>query len=156
MPERLTRGLERGREKSKRTWSFSSNRCRNVSPVSRRRNAYTPSASSVDEGNNFWSRKISLKRKSIISRSSSTIPEISHQFQLHFLKLLLLFSAKPCPSTNPRAIIGQCQYLVTGIYRRVASRRQPSPVYSPVAGPFYSLPGSLSSHGFRPLSTSSW
>jgi len=48
--------------------------------------------------------------------------EASHQFQLHFLKSPLGFSAKLRPSASPTAIIGQCQYLVTGIYCRDGSR----------------------------------
>jgi len=49
-------------------------------------------------------------------------PETSHQFQAHFLKSPLGFSAKSHPSANSTAIIGQCQYLVTGIYCGDGSR----------------------------------
>lgn len=90
-------------------------------------------------GNDFWSGKISLRRNVLYLAVRPPIPETSlTNFTSIFSSFCFSFRPTPCPSTNPRAIIGQCQYLVTGIYRRDATRRQPSPVYSPVAGPFYS------------------
>lgn len=117
----------------------------------------TPRIYSVngEGGNDFWSGKISWKRK--VLYLVRPFPRPLANFTSIFSSFCFSFRPTPCPSTDPRAIIGQCQYLVTGIYRRDATRRQPSPVYSPVASPSYSSSTTSSPpllHSFRPLSTS--
>lgn len=57
-----------------------------------------------------------LERKSISKELPTSSRGLSHQFQPHFLKSPLGFSAKLRPSASPTTIIGQCQYLVTDIY----------------------------------------
>lgn len=57
-----------------------------------------------------------LERKSISKELPTGSRGLFHQFQPHFLKSPLGFSAKLRPSASPTTIIGQCQYLVTDIY----------------------------------------
>ena len=98
MPERLTRGLERGREKSKRTWSFSSNRCRNVSPVSRRRNAYTPPRRST-KGTIFGAEKYLWREKVLYLAARPPSPRSLTNFSSIFSSCC--FSFRPSRARQP-------------------------------------------------------
>lgn len=87
--------------------------------------------SAVDE-DDFWSGKISLKGIARLYLRSGDLSPISPLFSQVAASLFGQAAPVNQPESHYRPVSISC-------YRRIPSRRQPSPVYSPV-GPFCPLP----------------